>query len=328
MESAGSIPDNSCTDRISCLIFTYKKPDEVCKLANKIKDYVDEIVIVDSSPKQYLELLKRKIPFARILSLPPIGLADLWHQISVNACSNEWIINIDDDEEPNNYLLKDLRYIIATSRSKVLRILRIDMKTGARERVPRIFHKSGIILTGAIHQSRVPKFGWEDLPEKYLLYHHTEKYRFEDMLQKAYKYSVIESYHLGFKMLYLISRKRRPYSEVVKKCPKFGRLGWLLLTTGYNVGLMIIKALKTRSLQDIALLLFYHVSVQANIFKDFSNKVKIWSKMYQVGGPIRFMGFNDIKEIDFQILVEEDGLKNFERYTKIRLKKIDNQDER
>jgi hypothetical protein len=115
---------------------------------------------------------------------------------------------------------------------------------------------------------------------------------------------------------------------VVKKCPKFGRLGWLLLTTGYNVGLMIIKALKTRSLQDIALLLFYHVSVQANIFKDFSNKVKIWSKMYQVGGPIRFMGFNDIKEIDFQILVEEDGLKNFERYTKIRLKKIDNQDER
>lgn len=60
--------------KVSALIFSMNRIENVIRLANKLRDYVDEIVIVDSSDRRNYEILRRKLKFARIYWLPPIGM--------------------------------------------------------------------------------------------------------------------------------------------------------------------------------------------------------------------------------------------------------------
>ena len=57
--------------KILTLIFSMNRTENVIKLANLIKDYVDEIVIIDSSLRRNFEILKRKLKFAKVYWLPP-----------------------------------------------------------------------------------------------------------------------------------------------------------------------------------------------------------------------------------------------------------------
>ncbi len=54
---------------ISALIFSMNRVENVVKLSEKIKDYVDEIVIIDSSDKEKFEGMRKKIPYAKILKI-------------------------------------------------------------------------------------------------------------------------------------------------------------------------------------------------------------------------------------------------------------------
>ncbi|MEM0265826.1 MAG: hypothetical protein QXM23_00885 [Archaeoglobaceae archaeon] len=108
---------------ISALIFSMNRVENVVKLSEKIRDYVDEIVIIDSSDKEKFEEMKNNIPYAKIYWLPPLGMADFYYKIGLEICKNEWILHLDDDEEPSDELLKDLKKIIINNNNKVYRFL-------------------------------------------------------------------------------------------------------------------------------------------------------------------------------------------------------------
>ncbi|MCX7998580.1 MAG: hypothetical protein N3A69_06445 [Leptospiraceae bacterium] len=89
--------------------------ENVVKLAEKLKKYVDEIVIIDSSDREKFELMKEKIPYAKIYWFPPLGMADFYYKIGLELCTNDWILHLEDDEEPSDELLENLRFITTNS---------------------------------------------------------------------------------------------------------------------------------------------------------------------------------------------------------------------
>lgn len=77
---------------ISALIFSMSRVENVLRLAEKLKDYVDEVVIIDSSDKEEFEELRKRLSFARTYWLPPIGVVELyyrvgWSYVKVNTSS-------------------------------------------------------------------------------------------------------------------------------------------------------------------------------------------------------------------------------------------------
>ncbi|MEG9195084.1 MAG: hypothetical protein V6S10_07175 [Candidatus Methanoglobus sp.] len=57
--------------KVSALIFSMNRVESVVRLVEKIKPYVDEVVIVDSSKKEKHEFLKEKLKDAKIYWFPP-----------------------------------------------------------------------------------------------------------------------------------------------------------------------------------------------------------------------------------------------------------------
>lgn len=76
---------------VSALIFSKDRVENVVKLAEKLKNYVDEIVVIDSSEKEKFEWMKEKISFAKVYWFPPLGIADFYYKIGLELCQNEWI---------------------------------------------------------------------------------------------------------------------------------------------------------------------------------------------------------------------------------------------
>ena len=194
---------NRAEERISALLFSMNDIEKISNIANKIKNYVDEIIIIDSSNDENFYIIEGRVPFAHIYRLPPIGMADLYYQIGLNLTHNNWVIHLDDDEEPNEILLKNLKKIISSANSKVLRITRINKTYRFNDQLIRIFHKDYVTATGCIHWSWGSKVEPEDLPEIYIINHNVT----DRSLRKLKKYALIESYQWGYKILYDLTHK-------------------------------------------------------------------------------------------------------------------------
>jgi hypothetical protein len=159
--------------KVSALIFSMNRVENVVSLVEKIKPYVDEVVIVDSSKKEKHEFLKEKLKDARIYWFPPVGMADLYYKIGLDLCSNEWVIHLDDDEDPSEELLRDLRDLVRVYGGKY-KIFRVGRGKGSRERqmIFRIFNKEFIVPTGVIHWTWAAKTNdILDLDKKYFILH-------------------------------------------------------------------------------------------------------------------------------------------------------------
>jgi len=127
---------------VSALIFSMNKVDRVIKLATKLRDFVDEIVIIDSSKREYYEILRQKLGFARVYWVPPSGCVELLYQLGINLTKNNWILHLEDDEEPNEEFLQNLKKIISKPDSQVYRVVRIDTRLKTKQRIIRLFNKN------------------------------------------------------------------------------------------------------------------------------------------------------------------------------------------
>lgn len=301
----------------SALIFSMNRVEDVIKLANKIKNYLDEIVVIDSSEKEKFELLKNKIPFAKIYWLPPLGMVELYYKIGLDVCNDDWILHLEDDEAPSEELLKDLKKIIGDK--NVCSVCRFDTK-GNFQRLFRLFHRDNIIPTGLIHFVWASKIKPIELSEKYGIIH----YEKDSDLIKLKRYAVFESWQYGYKISLSLTNHHIKYkndSKIVKKIKRIlylltkqGKFGWFLLAIEYNLYMLFINIKSSGDLKSIFHSVYYSFFIQLNNCKNFSVKHEAWMKMIEKG-IFEFLGLDNYENAlrNLKDLNSKSGLDNFVR---------------
>lgn len=74
-------------------------------------------------------------------------MVELYFSIGMDLISNDWVIMLESDEEPNEELLSDLKEIVLNAKSKIFFVMRID--TGFFKRKVwciRLFDKNYIVF--------------------------------------------------------------------------------------------------------------------------------------------------------------------------------------
>ncbi|MEM3505563.1 MAG: hypothetical protein QW532_04985 [Archaeoglobaceae archaeon] len=285
-------------------------------------------MIIDSSDKEKFEEMKNRIPYARIYWLPPLGMADFYYKIGLELCKNEWILHLDDDEEPSDELLRDLR-TLADGEVRVYAILRSCKDSKVRAKVFRFFNKDYISPTGLIHVPWVSKVNPFFLDEKYYLNHYEENVN----IKKFKKYAVYESWQYCCKIMVSIFgtyiRYQNP-SKFVKKLgrvlfyqSKLGKFGWFLLATEYNLYNLFNWIKSSRTPKFIIYSFIYSLFIQINLLKDFSKKLEASLKMWEVG-VFEFLGVDSYENAlkNLEGLNSRNGLENFVKLVERRLQKF------
>jgi len=312
---------------ISALIFSMNRVENVVRLAEKIRPYVDEIVIVDSSNKKNRKILEERLKDdkIRIYWFPPAGIVELYYEIGLELCSNEWVIHIEDDEDPSEDLLMDLRTLIEKfgEKYKIFRVLRGSKK---KQRIFRIFNKNYIIPTGVIHWTWAAKTNEIlDLEEKYFI-HHPDYLSLRDFIKTFRKYAVVESYQYGYKILATIYKdfigyqnpksgvSQSVYRKIFKKffegTLRFSRkISFMISVTLYNLYLFFVGVKGKEPLRAFLYALF----IQYELMRSFGKKYEIWLRMWEEGDPIKYAGMDSVENFNkiAEKLDPENGLKNF-----------------
>lgn len=324
--------------KVSALIFSMNRPKSLRRLIKTVKNYVDEIVIIDSSLESIHRKLREEFSFAKVYWLPPIGMADLYYGIGLKLVGNDWVIQFDDDEVPSRKLMEDLKRIITDSRSKVIAVSRIDRDGRQSSPLLRIFNKRYIIPTGVIHWTWASKVRPMCLDPKRYYIIHDNPWVTSACCGPGIRYAIIEAYQLGYKLLLFIhgfteryylrgkkygwSRLQRALRKLLSAQLNMGKLGWLLAVTEYNIYYQLAvriggKLISSRVydakalLKDLIGALRLFVTIQAYLLMNFNEKVLIWKETFREGGPIKYMGLEDIRDFNTTGLSKTDGLNNF-----------------
>ncbi|MEM2086535.1 MAG: hypothetical protein QXP28_01405 [Archaeoglobaceae archaeon] len=314
---------------ISALIFSMNRVENVVKLSEKIKGYVDEIVIIDSSDKEKFEEMKNRIPYARIYWLPPLGMADFYYKIGLELCKNEWILHLDDDEEPSDELLKDLKLLIGSDH-KVYSIWRISKSSKMCQRIFRLFHKNYIVPSGVIHLTWFSKVKPVLLDRKYHIVHYEEDVKIE----KIKNYAIIDSWQFCCKICFLILETEyytlskllnsiRKIGKIISYKSKLGKFGWFLLSIEFNIFISLYRVkLYFKNFKYLFYYsILYSIFFQIYLLKDFSKKLEASLKMWEIG-VFEFLGLDSYENAlkTLEGLDSKNGLENFVRLVKIRLR--------
>lgn len=315
-------------DKVSTLIFSMNRVENVAELCEKLRDYVDEIVVVDSSDKEKFDWLKEKMPFARIYWFPPIGVVELCYKVGLDLCQHDWVLHLEDDEMPSDELLKDLKKIVQEY-GKEYKVFKVTRGTKERnQKLFRLFHKSEIIPTGVIHWTWASKTNKIfELDSKYFIYHPPEEKK--AILKKLRKYAIIESYQYGYKVLATIyssifkyekapSIFYRVFKAIYESLQKINKKFAMLVATSLYNFYFLLYGLKSG---EFLYSTYYWLMIQKELLRDFEKKFRIWLKTFEAGGPINYAGLTlenfckSAGELD-----AKDGIGNFIKLMELGLK--------
>lgn len=311
---------------ISALIFSMNRVGDVIKTSEKLRDYLDEIIVIDSSEKEKFNLLKNEIPYAKVYWLPPLGMADLYYKIGLQLSSNDWILHLDDDEEPNEELLKDLKGIIKDK--NVYSICRFDTK-GEFQRLFRLFHRDNIIPTGLIHFTWASNVKAVELNEKYGIIH----YEKDIDLNKLKRYAIFESWQFGYKIFSSVFNQHyksmnpnktiKDYKRIFYSQTMFGKFGWFLMAMEYNIYILFEGIKSSRNIKSIFQSFYYAFFIQLNIFKDFHKKYEVWMKIIEKD-VFEFLGLDNYENAlkSLSDMNSANGVENFIRLVENKRKEI------
>lgn len=105
--------------KISVAIATFNEEKNIGRCLDSVKDWVDEIVVVDGgSSDKTVKIAKKYGAKAIVTDNPPIFHVN--KQKAVNACSSEWILQLDADEEVPLSLQEEIEKILKKCDGKTM----------------------------------------------------------------------------------------------------------------------------------------------------------------------------------------------------------------
>jgi len=207
---------NRYSKGISTLIFNKDNVNDLIELVNEIRDFSNEIVIIDSSNDKNLRLIYNEIARSwknkvRLYHLVPMGHPEPYQQYGLRKCRYEWVFYIDTDERPNELLKKDIKKIINTKDCDAFLIrkkeLDKDKNLYFETHQCRLYKKQKATYTGNIFYD--PKINGKTcvLEKRYFLNHHFEY--MENEAKSIDRYFIICAYEERCSYLDLINETRQ-----------------------------------------------------------------------------------------------------------------------
>jgi len=162
---------------VSLLIFTYNDLWKICNSFSYYLNYVDEIIVVDSTrPENESKCLEtmnnEKI---KVYKAPAFGFVEPLRAFGIGKCKSDFILNIDADESVSADLLQDLKKIISNNSYNRYSILRINryQEDGTifnKEFISnRLFRKGTLSYKGYVHEPPLTSFKAKKLDKKYYI---------------------------------------------------------------------------------------------------------------------------------------------------------------
>lgn len=171
---------------ISALIITKDAYERVKFLTELLDFYVDEIVIIHSAPVNNPINSLRQYPKVLVYYSEPKGYVEAYYDLGINSCTHDWIFLLDDDEIPCRELLQWLFVLSDIEYPAVYDINRHE-PNGSICRVPRLFHKDAVEITGLIHRGIEPVMKPFRLHPEFYLTHSSQA-----LLDKSERFAKIE----------------------------------------------------------------------------------------------------------------------------------------
>ncbi len=293
---------NQAKNMISAVIYTINNPDRVINLVNDIVDYVEEVVVIDSSsPENFDRLSKNLEGKAKLYNLIPLGIVEPFQKVGAELCKNEWIFHLDDDEVPSKELLEVLE---TDEEIASYLILRSEGVRGFQRYHPRFYNKRKMFFSGVIHWGLIPCGKTKPLDK--LLYHYEKP-----SYKKWRNYALLDSYFTGYKILWIVNNKRwhiwekggeqiaEMFNKLFKKQFVFGRkIGWLLATIEYLFANTIYALKEPDKIKYRLMKILYEIFIFLNIIKDFDRKIKIWENLFRAGSLNDYLCLNTIDDLE------------------------------
>jgi len=244
-------------DGISLLSFSKDDIDNIKELIEDMYNYVDEIVLIDSSNKENKKRLfdfkkKNNYKKLKIYWVVPLGFVEPLRMYGINKCSFEWVLYLDTDEELSCLFKKDIRNIISNGKSDGFMVFRHEKLNGKFSHVTsqlRLFKKDRIIFRGAIHECAELN-SFETLDKKYYILHKSDCNE-----EKFERYFKIESYISRISYKYLIDEFKNLKSVL------------LPIYLFFSIKIKLLK-LENKELSFFDYILFY-------IFQKIATKIKL-----------------------------------------------------
>ncbi len=167
---------------LSLLIFSRNDTANALDLAKSMHNFVDQIVVIDSSDeKEHKELTEKTKLYHKIeiYYTLPLGYADPLRQYGVGKCKNEWVLYLDTDERLNVAFAKGIKSIVNAAKCDAFAIKRYEESTKSFH-TPfftwqfRLFKKNNVQFGGIIHEQPIVQGRLCTIEDRYYIEHRTD----------------------------------------------------------------------------------------------------------------------------------------------------------
>jgi len=187
--------------RISVVINTLNEGKNITAVVKSIKDFADEIVVVDMNSDDGTSQLAQSLG-AKVFLFPRSGYVEPARNFAVEKTSGDWVFIIDADERATPWLLAKLRKIVKENKYDFVRIPRKNLIFGRWIKNSRwwpdynirFFKKGAVVWSDKIHSEPEAKGEGITLSprEKYALVHKNYS-SVSDYLLRMDRYSTIQA---------------------------------------------------------------------------------------------------------------------------------------
>ena len=101
---------------ISVAIATYNEELNIKRCLTAVADWVDEIIIVDGGSSDKTVEIAKKFPHSKIISTTNPAMFHINKQIAIEACTSDWILQLDADEVLSPELKEEIIKTIADTK--------------------------------------------------------------------------------------------------------------------------------------------------------------------------------------------------------------------
>lgn len=315
---------------VSAVIMSFRNPGRVVALANMVRDYVDEVIIVHTGPRSALEGLKRGVPFAKVLDLPDLGIIGPYLGVAISSAGNDWILYLEDDYVPSLQLLSSLRELVNNAESRLYRINRINIHQDGGfgiQRVIVLFDRRAVRPTGTIHEHFYTWERFSDLDQSFFIEHREDPLTFYSYLIKLWKYSVHSSLGVPYRLLMLRSPNPPVYNDVgddllrqrqmiysLRICdPMRSNACLFLYELAYFIGSWLLGVLtKRQNPKELVLNVLYHLFLVSNAVRNL-RFLAVSRAAYEKGSFINLFGLENLDNARRALagLRDLEGMRNY-----------------
>lgn len=252
--------------KISVVIDTYNKEQDLPRCLESVKDVADEILVCDEGSSDKTLDIARKYG-AKIITHETVPYVELIRNYEVSKASGDWILVLDPDEEISKSLAVKIKEIVKKPQADYYRLPRKNLVFGKGLKHSRwwpdynirLFKKGHVSWSEVIHAVPMTQGKGLDLPadEKYAIVHHHYD-SIEQYLERLNRYTSVQA-ELKAKEGYDFS-----YLDLIKK-PSSEFLSRFFAGEGYKDG---IHGLSLSLLQAFSELVVYLKLWQRGGFKD------------------------------------------------------------